>query len=40
VGERCDFLVSIPMARSEVGSLNASVAAGIVLYEVHRQRYA
>ena len=38
VGERCDFLVSIPMARSEVGSLNASVAAGIVLYEVHRQR--
>ncbi len=40
VGERCDFLVSIPMARSEVGSLNASVAAGIVLYEVHRQRCA
>ncbi len=38
VAERCDFLVSIPMARSEVGSLNASVAAGIVLYEVHRQR--
>ncbi len=38
VSERCDFLVSIPMARSEVGSLNASVAAGIALYEVYRQR--
>ena len=33
VGERCDFLVSIPW-HGEVGSLNASVAAGIVLYEV------
>jgi len=40
VAERCDFLVSIPMARGEVGSFNASVAAGIALYEVFRQRRA
>lgn len=40
VRERCDHLVRIPMARHEVGSLNASVAAGIVLYEVCRQRTA
>jgi 23S rRNA (guanosine2251-2'-O)-methyltransferase len=33
----CDQLLSIPLAgRTE--SLNASVAAGIVLYEIHRQR--
>lgn len=38
VAERCDFLVRIPMAREEVGSFNASVAAGITLYEVFRQR--
>jgi 23S rRNA (guanosine2251-2'-O)-methyltransferase len=37
VRERCDWLVSIPMA-GHVGSLNVSVAAGIVLYEVKRQR--
>ena len=40
VREACDFLVSIPMSRAEIGSLNASVAAGIVLYEVFRQRTA
>lgn len=40
VAERCDFLVSIPMARAEVGSFNASVAAGIACYEVFRQRRA
>ena len=34
----CDAVVSIPMARHQVGSLNASVAAGLVLYEVCRQR--
>ena len=40
VREACDFQVGIPMARTEVGSLNASVAAGLVLYEVFRQRTA
>ena len=35
--ERCDALVSIPMA-GQVSSLNVSVAAGIVLYETVRQR--
>lgn len=39
VAEACDFAVSIPMVRGEVtGSLNASVAAGIALFEVYRQR--
>jgi 23S rRNA (guanosine2251-2'-O)-methyltransferase len=33
----CDVTVSIPMARS-VESLNASVAAGVVLAEVARRR--
>lgn len=33
----CDFRVKIPMA-GQVGSLNASVSAGILLYEVLRQR--
>jgi 23S rRNA (guanosine2251-2'-O)-methyltransferase len=37
VRERCDWLVSIPM-RGHVESLNASVAAGIVLFEAVRQR--
>ena len=40
VREACDFQVGIPMARTEVGSLNASVAAGLVLFEVFRQRTA
>jgi 23S rRNA (guanosine2251-2'-O)-methyltransferase len=35
--ELCDELVAIPQA-GPVGSLNASVAAGILMYEVHRQR--
>lgn len=35
--ERCDFLVNLPMAGS-VGSLNVSVATGICLFEVVRQR--
>ncbi|OGI45645.1 MAG: 23S rRNA (guanosine(2251)-2'-O)-methyltransferase RlmB [Candidatus Muproteobacteria bacterium RBG_16_65_34] len=35
--ERCDLLVSIPMAGT-VGSLNVSVAAGICLFEAVRQR--
>jgi 23S rRNA (guanosine2251-2'-O)-methyltransferase len=37
VRERCDAVVRLPM-RGEVASLNVSVAAGIVLYEVIRQR--
>jgi 23S rRNA (guanosine2251-2'-O)-methyltransferase len=37
VRERCDHLVSIPLFGS-VDSLNVSVAAGIALYEVIRQR--
>jgi 23S rRNA (guanosine2251-2'-O)-methyltransferase len=37
VRERCDRLVSIPMAGA-VGSLNVSVAAGVMLFEVGRQR--
>ena len=35
--ENCDFLVSLPMY-GEVNSLNASVAAGICMYEAVRQR--
>src|SRR6202162_3756509 len=37
VRKHCDFLVSIPML-GQVPSLNVSVAAGVVLYEVVRQR--
>ncbi len=37
VREGCDFLVSIPM-RGQIESLNASVAAGVGLYEAVRQR--
>jgi 23S rRNA (guanosine2251-2'-O)-methyltransferase len=35
--ERCDFKVSLPML-GKVGSLNASVAGGILMYEIVRQR--
>ena len=35
--ERCDFLVSIPMA-GQVSSLNVSVATGVCLFEAVRQR--
>lgn len=37
--KNCDFKVRIPMA-GQVGSLNASVSAAILLYEVLRQRLA
>lgn len=37
VREKCDWLVSIPL-RGHVQSLNASVAAGIALFEAVRQR--
>ncbi len=37
VKENCDFLIKIPMF-SQLGSLNASVAAGIIIYEAVRQR--
>ena len=40
VQRHCDFVAHIPMARPEVGSFNASVAAGLALYEVFRQRRA
>jgi 23S rRNA (guanosine2251-2'-O)-methyltransferase len=39
VKKKCDFLVSIPML-GKVPSLNVSVAAGVVLYEIVRQRGA
>lgn len=39
VKENCDFTVSMPMS-GNVTSLNASVAGGILLYEVFRQRNA
>jgi 23S rRNA (guanosine2251-2'-O)-methyltransferase len=37
VAKTCDVLVSIPVAGS-VGSLNASVAAAVILFEARRQR--
>ena len=40
VARTCDLHAMIPMAASGVGSLNVSVAAGIALYEVTRQRAA
>ncbi len=37
--EICDYLVNIPMA-GQVESLNVSVATGVCLYEINRQRQA
>lgn len=37
VKESCDFVASIPM-KGEIDSLNASVAAGVLAYEIVRQR--
>lgn len=38
VKENCDFLIKIPM-KGKITSLNASVSAGIVMYEVVKQRF-
>lgn len=38
VRKHCDFMLSIP-ARGSIGSLNASAAAAVVLYEAIRQRH-
>lgn len=37
VREKCDFVVSIPMS-GKINSLNASVAASVLMYEALRQR--
>ena len=37
VSEKCDYIISIPMT-GKINSLNASVAAGICIYEVVRQK--
>lgn len=37
VKEKCDFIASIPM-KGDIDSLNASVAAGVLAYEIVRQR--
>jgi 23S rRNA (guanosine2251-2'-O)-methyltransferase len=38
VKEKCDYIASIPM-KGDIDSLNASVAAGILAYEIVRQRF-
>ncbi len=38
VRENCDFVLSLPMS-GKINSLNASVACGIAMYEVSRQRH-
>ena len=37
VRKNCDFIASIPM-KGDIDSLNASVAAGVLMYEIVRQR--
>ncbi len=37
VKEKCDFVISLPM-KGKINSLNASVACGIICYEIARQR--
>ncbi|WP_462412543.1 23S rRNA (guanosine(2251)-2'-O)-methyltransferase RlmB [Neobacillus sp. Marseille-QA0830] len=39
IRDKCDFLIHLPMA-GKVTSLNASVAAAILMYEVYRKRHA
>ncbi|MEH7180881.1 23S rRNA (guanosine(2251)-2'-O)-methyltransferase RlmB [Neobacillus vireti] len=38
IRDKCDFLINLPMA-GKVTSLNASVAAAILMYEVYRRRH-
>ncbi|NGP45824.1 23S rRNA (guanosine(2251)-2'-O)-methyltransferase RlmB [Bacillaceae bacterium SIJ1] len=38
VREKCDFLIRLPMV-GHVSSLNASVAASLLMYEVYRKRH-
>ncbi|CAH0347493.1 23S rRNA (guanosine(2251)-2'-O)-methyltransferase RlmB [Bacillus sp. CECT 9360] len=38
IKDKCDFLIRLPMA-GKVTSLNASVAAGLLMYEVYRKRH-
>ncbi len=38
VKKNCDFVAKIPQKNDEIGSLNASVATGVILYEAVRQR--
>ena len=37
IREKCDYIASIPM-KGDIDSLNASVAAGVLAYEIVRQR--
>ena len=37
VKEKCDVILSLPMC-GRINSLNASVAAGVLMYEFTRQR--
>jgi 23S rRNA (guanosine2251-2'-O)-methyltransferase len=39
IREKCDLTASIPM-RGDIDSLNASVAAGVLAFEIVRQRMA
>ncbi|MBO2945838.1 23S rRNA (guanosine(2251)-2'-O)-methyltransferase RlmB [Paenibacillus sp. F411] len=39
IREKCDVLVKLPMS-GQINSLNASVAAGVIMYEVLRRRRA
>jgi 23S rRNA (guanosine2251-2'-O)-methyltransferase len=37
VRDHCDYIVSLPLM-GKINSLNVSVAAGVLLYELRRQR--
>lgn len=37
IKEKCDFIITLPM-KGKINSLNASVAAGIIMFEAARQR--
>ncbi|WP_275427721.1 TrmH family RNA methyltransferase, partial [Staphylococcus sp. GDY8P97P] len=38
VKDKCDFYIKLPMV-GHVNSLNASVAASLLMYEVYRKRH-